>query len=168
MKRLADLVAAAAARLAGVLVACVLVIVLVGMVDRNVRFISLVSAIELTETLFPWVVFLGAGAAFHYRREIVVEVVMLALSRRWQTAMLAASFALTAAVCAWLAVVGVQFTIQLSTQKTDLLGISVAWRAAAFPAGLGLIALVSLNHLYALWRDPDAVLRAEHHAGGEE
>ncbi len=168
MNRLADLMATTAARLAAALVAFVLVIVMLGMVDRNIPFISLVSAIELTETAFPWVVFLGAAAAFQHRREIVVEIIMLALSRRWRLAVLAASFAITAAVCGWLAIVGLMFTIQLSAQKTMLLGISVAWRTAAFPVGMGLIAFVSLSHLFTLWGDPDAALQPASHLGGEE
>jgi TRAP-type C4-dicarboxylate transport system permease small subunit len=168
MARLGDLVATIAARLAGALVAFVLAIVLIGMIDRNIPFISLVSTIELTETAFPWVVFLGAAAAFHYRREIVVEIIMLTLSPRWRLVVLAVSFGITAAVCGWLAVVGFAFTIQLSAQKTMLLGISTAWRAAAFPVGMGLIALVSVGHLYSLWRDPGSVLSPANHLGGEE
>ena len=168
MNRFAEFVAMAVARLAGALVALVLAIVLVGMLNRNIPFISLVSAIELVETAFPWVVFLGAAVAFHSRREIVVEVLTMVLPRRGQIAALAASFAVTAAVCGWLAIAGLLFTIQLSAQKTMLLGISVAWRASAFPVGMALIALISLNHLCALWRDPEAGLRPASHAGAED
>jgi TRAP-type C4-dicarboxylate transport system permease small subunit len=168
MDRVGDFVATIAARLAGVLVALVVAVVIVGMVDRNIPFVSLVSSIELTETAFPWVVFLGAAAAFQHRREIVVEIIMMALPRRWQLLVLAASFAITAGVCGWLGVVGLFFTIQLAGQKTMLLGISIAWRTAAFPVGMALIALVSVNHLFALWRDPDSALKPASHLGGEE
>ena len=146
------------AHAAGILLGATVAILAVTVVSRSFGWFSLVWVIEITELLFPWIVFLGAAAAFREGREIAVDSLFTPLPERLRIAALWISYLITAVCAGYLAIVGVQLAAQMGPQQTPLLGLSLGWRALALACGMGLIAVNVTFRLLALLRDPERAL----------
>lgn len=141
---------------AGGLVAIIIVVLVANVAVRSLSLTSFVWSVELVEQLFPWVVFLGAAAAFRMRREVVVDSIFAFLPPPARMALMAIALVVTCAVAAILTVIGVRLVFKLMPQHTMLLDISLGWRAAALPVGMALIFVVSAMRLLKFVTDPAA------------
>jgi len=142
--------------IAGGLVAIIIVVLVVNVAVRSLPLTGLVWSVELVEQLFPWVVFLGAAAAFRMRREVVVDSIFAFLPPRARMALMFIALLATCAVAGIMAVIGVRLVFKLMPQHTMLLDISLGWRAAALPAGMALIFVVSAVRLVKFMTNPAA------------
>ena len=140
--------------LGGMLVGALILVVVTNVLARTTSVASLVWSVELVEQIFPWIVFLGAAAAFRMRREIVVESLFLLLPPRLRVLVMALALAVTCLVSATLAVTGAALVLKLAPQVTILLGISLGWKAAALPVGMSLIFVSASARLIAFVRNP--------------
>jgi TRAP-type C4-dicarboxylate transport system permease small subunit len=156
------------ARAAGILLGVAVMILGVTVLSRSFGWFSFVWVIEITEFLFPWIVFLGAAAAFREGREIVVDSLFTPLPERLRTVVLAVSYVITAVCAGYLTIVAVQLAMQMAPQHTPLLGISLGWRALALACGMALITVHVVLRLIALGHDPSVALLAVSRANPEE
>ncbi len=132
---------------AAALVAAEIVVLFAGVVSRYLLHRPLIWSDELASILFLWLAMLGAVAAFR-RGEHMRMTALVAQSRPGQRAFLDA-----VAVCAALAflilIVGPSwdYAYEESFITTPALQISNAWRTAALPVGVGLMAVFALLRL---------------------
>lgn len=132
---------------AAALVAAEIVVLFAGVVSRYLLHRPLIWSDELASVLFLWLAMLGAVAAFR-RGEHMRMTALVAQSRPAQRAFLDA-----VAVCAALAFLILivrpswDYAYDESFITTPALQISNAWRTAALPVGVGLMAVFALLRL---------------------
>ena len=133
--------------IASLLIAMEIAILLAGVISRYFLHTPLVWTDEAASILFLWLASLGAVVAFrrgeHMRMTALVAKVSPAL-RVWVEAI-----GLAAALAFLLFVVGpaYEFASEEAVVTTPSLEISNAWRAAALPVGLALMALMAAIRL---------------------
>lgn len=132
---------------AAALVAAEIVVLFAGVVSRYLLHRPLIWSDELASVLFLWLAMLGAVTAFR-RGEHMRMTALVAQSRPAQRAFLDA-----VAVCAALAFLILivrpswDYAYDESFITTPALQISNAWRTAALPVGVGLMAVFALLRL---------------------
>ena len=132
---------------AAALVAAEIVVLFAGVVSRYLLHRPLIWSDELASVLFLWLAMLGAVAAFR-RGEHMRMTALVAQCRPAQRAFLDA-----VAVCAALAFLILivrpswDYAYAESFITTPALQISNAWRTAALPVGVGLMAVFALLRL---------------------
>jgi tripartite ATP-independent transporter DctM subunit len=139
---------------AALLVAAEVVILLTGVVSRYVFYHPLVWSEQVASILFLWLAMLGAVIAFHRNDHMRMTAFVSMAPLRWR-----AFFEVLPVVAAlvFLLLIGVA-SLEYVTDEMDLtnpaLEISNAWRAAAMPAGIGLMILVALFRVLKVdsWR----------------
>ncbi|AME26952.1 TRAP transporter large permease [Burkholderia sp. PAMC 26561] len=113
---------------------------------------------ELASTLFAWVASLGAAIAYR-RMEHMRMVAFVSRQGRGPSARFDA-FSMTASLMllAILLMPAIQYAVSEFPIETDSLAISGVWRAAALPAGIGLMIVFGLLRLGRQVRLPDFAL----------
>jgi tripartite ATP-independent transporter DctM subunit len=133
--------------LAAVLVAAEIVILFGGVVSRYVFDRPLVWSDELSSTLFLWLAMLGAVIAFRRDEHMRMTAFVATLGTRMRT--MADRFA-SAASLAFLVLIAwpaYQYAREELPITTSALEITDAWRAAALPAGIGLMIIFAVLRL---------------------
>lgn len=161
--RLADKALGALAEIpAALLVVAEVGVLFSGVVSRYVLHTPLVWADELASLLFIWLIMLGAAIAFRRGSHMRMTALVDAAPPAWRGV-----FELVATVAAltWLALVAHpawEFASEEALVTMPALEISNAWRAAALPAGIVLILLMSVVRLLSTssWRMALAALVA--------
>ena len=134
--------------LAATLIVTEIVILLMGVVSRYFLRTPLVWSDEVASLLFLWLASLGAVVAFGRGEHMRMTALVAKVSPRTR------AFLDTVAIAAALAFLllnlwpAYEYAVDEAVVTTPALDISGAWRAAALPVGLGLMALVSLLRLF--------------------
>src|SRR3984885_6958213 len=129
------------------LVAAEIVILFAGVVARYVFDAPLVWSDELASTLFLWLAMLGAVVAFrrdeHMRMTSAVGVLAAPARAAFDT------FATGAGLAFLLLIVwpACRYAVDELPITTSALQITDAWRAAALPAGIGLMIILAVLRL---------------------
>jgi tripartite ATP-independent transporter DctM subunit len=139
---------------AGALVLVDIAVLLAGVIARFVFKKPIVWSDELASMIFIWLAMLGAVAALrrgeHMRMTAVVSMQTPARQRLFEAISVCASLAFLAMVAwpAW------EYAAEERFITTPALEITNAWRAAALPAGIGLMIVFSALRLFrdADWR----------------
>ena len=140
--------------IAAALIVAEIAILFMGVVSRYFLQTPLVWSDEVASLLFLWLVSLGAVVAFrrgeHMRMTALVAKASPKLRAFLDTVAIAAALAFLL-LNLWPAY---EHVLEEAAVTTPALDISAAWRAAALPVGLGLMALMSLLRLFktADWR----------------
>src|SRR5213592_4901276 len=132
---------------AALLVAAEIVILFAGVVARYGLHRPLIWSDELASILFLWLAMLGAAVAFR-RAEHMRMTAVVANARPVTRAYL--DLVATCAALAFLLLIAwpaYEYAYEESFITTPALQISNVWRAAALPAGIGLMALFALLRL---------------------
>src|SRR6476661_9422611 len=132
---------------AALLVAAEIVILFAGVVARYGLHRPLIWSDELASILFLWLAMLGAAVAFR-RAEHMRMTAVVANARPVMRAYL--DLVATCAALAFLLLIAwpaYEYAYEESYITTPALQISNIWRAAALPAGIGLMALFALLRL---------------------
>jgi tripartite ATP-independent transporter DctM subunit len=140
--------------IAALLIAAEIGILLAGVISRYVLNTPLTWTDEAASILFLWLACLGAVVALrrgeHMRMTALVDKVSPA-ARAWLD-----TFAIAATLAYLLMVVypAYEFAVDEAMVTTPALEISNAWRVAALPVGLGLMAALSVTRLlkFGDWR----------------
>jgi len=134
-------------RVAALLIACEIAILLAGVTARYALHAPLVWADEAASILFLWLAVLGAVVAFrrgeHMRMTALVAKASPSTRAFLDTVAIAAALAFLL-LNVWPAI---EYALDERYVTTPALDISSAWRAAALPVGLALMALMSLLRL---------------------
>src|SRR6478672_9448449 len=132
---------------AALLVVAEIVILFAGVVARYGLHAPLIWSDELASILFLWLAMLGAAVAFrraeHMRMTAVVAGAKPAMRAYLEVVATSAALAFLLLI-AWPAY---EYAYEESFITTPALQISNIWRAAALPAGIGLMALFALLRL---------------------
>jgi tripartite ATP-independent transporter DctM subunit len=133
-----------------------------GVVARYVLHVPLVWSDELASILFLWLSMLGAVIALRRGEHMRMTAFIDRVEPR--TRVLLEVFALAASLAFLLMIFlpALEYAYEESYIVTPALEVSNAWHAAALPAGIGLMVLVSLSRLV---RIPDKKLLAASVAG---
>jgi tripartite ATP-independent transporter DctM subunit len=144
---------------AALLVVAEIVILFAGVVARYGLRAPLIWSDELASILFLWLAMLGAAVAFrrseHMRMTAIVASAGPAMRAYLDVVATCAALAFLLMI-AW---PSYQYAYEESFITTPALQIANSWRAAALPAGIGLMALFALLRL-ARAGDPKVVLSA--------
>ena len=135
---------------AAALVAAEILILFSGVVSRYVFDRPLVWSDELASTLFLWLAMLGAVIAFRRDEHMRMTACVGMLPQPWRAAL--DTFA-TGAALAFLALIAgptYQYAVYQLPITTSALEITDTWRAAAMPAGIGLMIVFALLRLWRI------------------
>ena len=139
---------------AAALIVAEIAILFMGVVSRYFLQMPLVWSDEVASLLFLWLVSLGAVVAF--RRGEHMRMTALVAKATPKVRAFLDTVAITAALAFLLLNLwpAYEHVLEEAAVTTPALDISAAWRAAALPVGLGLMALMSLLRLFktADWR----------------
>ncbi len=130
------------------------VILLAGVVSRFVFAAPLIWTDEVASSLFLWLAMLGAVIAARRSVHMRMSALTSRLSPDWRTFFDAIGMASVSTFLALLLLPGIDYAIAQSFITTPTLNIRDSWRAAALPAGIGLMLLVALLRLAASARPP--------------
>lgn len=117
---------------------------------------SLAWASELPELLFPWLIMAGVVLAAQHGSHIAVVMLTQKLApatRRW---VLAAGSLVVAALYAGLAVVAWPLLEIAADEKTPILQVPGSVSVCSLMLGFGLLSVVTLCRLPAVWADASA------------
>lgn len=132
------------------LVAVEAVILLAGVFARYVVHKPLVWSDELASTLFLWLGMLGAALAIRRSENLRMNTIVNRLPARWRDHAEPFALAVTLAFVVFLLPAAVEHVKTEVIVITPTLEVSSAWRAAAMPAGLVLMALFLVARLARL------------------
>jgi tripartite ATP-independent transporter DctM subunit len=128
--------------LGAILVAVEVVLLLVGVIARYVFAYPIVWSDELASILFLWLAMLGAVLAYCRFEHMRMSTVVDAIKGPWRQRLGAATIAVCLVFVASLILPSIEAAEDESFITTPALAISNAWRAAAVPVGLSLMAIV--------------------------
>ena len=144
-------------RVAAGLVAGVTLILLAGVVSRYVFHNPLTWTDELATTLFAWLAMLGAALATRADRHMRMTAFIGADGPRRAT-FDAIATAVPLAFCLMILWPAINYAVEESFITTSALEISGAWRAAAMPVGLGVMAIFAATRLVRASTARDAAI----------
>jgi len=138
---------AAVEAVAALLVLAEICVLFAGVVSRYVFHAPLVWSDELASILFLWLSMLGAVVAL--RRGEHMRMTALVQKVRPQTRAMLDAFAIAASVTFLVLIIwpSIDYAHEESFIVTPALEISNAWRAAAIPAGIGIMLVMALLRL---------------------
>ncbi len=140
--------------LVAALIVAEIAILFMGVISRYFLQLPLVWTDEVAALLFLWLVSLGSAVAFRRGEHMRMTALVAKASPRLRA--LLDTVAITAALAFLLLNLwpAYEHVLEEAAVTTPALDISAAWRAAALPVGLGLMALMSLLRLCktADWR----------------
>jgi tripartite ATP-independent transporter DctM subunit len=135
---------------AAIILVAEILVLLAGVVARYVFESPLIWSDELAGILFLWLAMLGSVLAFqrdeHMRMTAVVAMMSPGLRAFFDVVAIVAPLAFLVVI--WHP--AYEFAVEESFVTTPALELSNAWRAAALPVGLGLMALVAVLRLAAV------------------
>ena len=131
---------------AGLIVAEIFIL-LAGVVSRYFLHTPLVWTDEIASILFLWLASLGAVVALRRGEHMRMKALVAKASPRWQSFL--DTVATAAALAFLLLIVGpaYEYAAEEVLVRTPALDLSNAWRAAALPVGLGLMAVMAMMQL---------------------
>lgn len=139
---------------AAALITAEIVLLLAGVVSRYFLDAPIVWVDELASILFLWLASLGAVVALRRGEHMRMTALVAKASPRMRGFLDTVGIAASLAFLLMVAYPAYEFASEELAVTTPSLEISNAWRAAALPAGLGLMALMALIRLgrAASWR----------------
>ncbi len=143
---------------AALLVVAEIGVLFAGIVARTVFRHPLVWSDELASLLFLWLAMLGSVVALQRREHMRMSGLVARLSPARRAQFEAVALAACLAFLFLIARPAWQFAREQQPITTPALGWSDAWRAAAMPCGIALMALVALLRLVRDLRPRDALL----------
>lgn len=129
--------------LAALLVLAEVVILFSGVVSRYVFHKPLTWSDELASTLFLWLAMFGSVIAVRHSAHMRMTALVGMMTARRQYLFDALAIAASLAFLLLIAHPAVEYAYEESFITTSAMEISGAWRASAFPAGIGLMILFS-------------------------
>jgi tripartite ATP-independent transporter DctM subunit len=142
-----------------ILVVAEVCILFSGAVARYVFRHPLVWSDELASLLFLWLAMLGAAYALRRGEHMRMGALVSLASEPWRRFFNAMGGWATLTFLVFVAKPSIMYAQNEAFLTSPGLGISGAWRAAAFPVGIALMALISMLHLLRM-PDPRRVLSA--------
>jgi tripartite ATP-independent transporter DctM subunit len=130
-----------------ILLVAEIVILFAGVVSRYVFHSPLVWSDELAETLFLWLVMLGAGVAFQRMEHMRMTAIVSTLDAGPRAFFSCVAIVTSLACVAILFHPAYEFVLDELPITTPALQIAGSWRAAALPTGLAMMAIVALLQL---------------------
>ncbi len=121
--------------------------------DRPITWID-----ELVSILFLWLAMLGAVLAFCRAEHMRMGALVIKLSARAQHFAAASYVSISVILLALLLPQAIDYAIDEATITTPNMAVSGAWKAAAMPAGIGLMLLFGLLQLARLPNRRDAIV----------
>jgi tripartite ATP-independent transporter DctM subunit len=139
---------------AALLIAAEVIILFAGVVSRYFLDSPLVWSDELAEILFLWLASLGAVVAFRRNEHMRMTAFVGMAPPRVQSYLEAIAIAAALAFLLFTIEPAYEFASEESFVTTPALELSNAWRAAALPVGLALMAIMALIQLISIrnWR----------------
>ena len=156
MKKLCDVCYKIAGYIAGLLLACMMIILVIQVFRRRVLSNSLTFAEELIRFMEIWLAFLGASLCVKDDTHPTVTIVFGLFPQTVQKYLKYIIYLLIVLVGAVMIASGVMLCIKNQAQLTPTLRISYAWVYAAIPVSGALIALQAVGQL---WEYSKAVRR---------
>jgi tripartite ATP-independent transporter DctM subunit len=140
--------------LAAILIAAEIVILFAGVVSRYFLHYPLIWSDEIASILFLWLGVLGAVVAFQRGEHMRMTAFVGMASPRVQAFLEAVAVAAALVFLVLLVEPGYEYANDEAFVTTPALELSSAWRAAALPIGLVLMALIAVLRLLKLsdWR----------------
>jgi tripartite ATP-independent transporter DctM subunit len=135
---------------AAVLIAAEIIILFAGVVSRYFLQQPLVWSDELASMLFLWLASLGAVVAFRRNEHMRMTAVVGMMSPKARAVLEAVSIAAVLAFLLLMLIPAYEFASEEIYVTTPALELSNAWRAAALPVGLVLMAVVALFQLFSI------------------
>jgi len=120
-------------------------ILFIGVLARYFTQSPIVWIDEVASTLFIWLAMLGAVIALRRTEHMRLTAVVGAMNRAWQARCEAASLLLAFALVLFLIAPSLEYTIEQIAIVKPVTEVSDAYRTAAIPVGLGLMALFLLR-----------------------
>ena len=148
---------AAVETVAALLTAVEVVVLFSGIVARYAFHRPLVWADELASTLFLWLAMLGAVAALGRGEHMRMTALANRATPRRRAFLEALALAASILFLALIMVPGLEYARDEVVVLTPTLEISGGWRAAALPAGTGLMILLGLLRLVRMERPRDVL-----------
>ncbi len=121
--------------------------------DRPITYID-----ELVSILFLWLAMLGAVLAFCRAEHMRMGALVVTLSARAQHFAAASYVSISVVLLGFLLPQAIDYAIDEAAITTPNMAVSGAWKAAAMPAGIGLMLLFGLLQLARLPNRRDAVV----------
>lgn len=143
---------AAEEKLAMLLFAAVVIMVLVGAIGRTAG-VPQTWSIDLAQAAFAWSCVLGADIAWKNRGHIIIDILVTKLPTWLQTTL---SFAWHIAIAIFLGLLvwlGTKLTLVNTQRELGDLGVSYAWVTASIPVGSLLMLITTLMHLAEFFRN---------------
>jgi len=135
---------------AALLIAAEIVILFAGVISRYFLQEPLVWSDELASLLFLWLASLGAVVAFRRNEHMRMTALVGMTSSRVRTFLEAISIGATLAFLLFMIEPAYEFASEEIDVTTPALELSNAWRAAALPIGLLLMAIVAVIQLISI------------------
>ena len=152
--RLVQICAAGAAVFATVLMGVLSLDVLAGVLFRYVLALPLEWSEELARFLIIAITFVGAMAPLERGRHFQVEAVVERLRPRWRRLALTGANVVTGATLIVVLVHGWAMTRVTFAEVSPAMGLPYGLTYATIPIGAGLMLLVVVRDLWALWAEP--------------
>ena len=146
-----------------IVVACALLVavtllLLSGAISRFVFDRPITSIDELVSILFLWLAMLGAVLAFCRAEHMRMGALVVTLSARAQHFAAASYVSISIVLLGFLLPQAIDYAIDEAAITTPNMAVSGAWKAAAMPAGIGLMLLFGLLQLARLPNRRDAIV----------
>ena len=138
---------AAVEAIVAMLIVIEVAILFAGVVSRYALHMPLVWSDEAASTLFLWLASLGAVVAFRRGEHMRMTALVARASQRTRGYLDTVAIAAALAFLAFNLWPAYEHTVEESVITTPALDISAAWRVAALPVGLALMATMSLLRL---------------------
>src|ERR1700741_2147024 len=136
---------------AALLVIAEIVILFAGVVARYGMHRPLIWSDELASILFLWLAMLGAAVAFRRAEHMRMTAVVASARPRTPAYLFVVATSAALAFLLLIAWPACEYAYEESFIPTPALQIPNIWRAAALPAGIGLMALFALLRLGGVW-----------------
>ena len=148
MKALLAPVRAAERGLAGLLLAALVVLVIVGSALRYVGF-PVIWSVELAQALFIWLCVFAADITLQRAGHFSIDMLANTLPPAARTVLDVFNFLLVAALLATLLYYGTRFAMVTSGRPMPIVGVSQAFETAALPVGFLLMLITTVEQLIA-------------------
>jgi tripartite ATP-independent transporter DctM subunit len=146
-----------------IVIACALLVsvtllLLSGAISRFVFDSPITWIDELVSILFLWLAMLGATIAFCRAEHMRMGALVVTMSARVQHFAAASYVSISVILLAFLLPQAIGYAIDEAAITTPNMAVSGAWKAAAMPAGIGLMLLFGLLQLARLPNRRDAII----------
>lgn len=147
LQRLLQRIAMGVEAVAAALLAAEVCILFAGVISRYAIHRPLVWVDELASMLFIWLGMLGAVIALRRAEHMRLTTFLDMMGPAWKARSQVMSATATLGVLLFLLPPAVQYTLEQGAIVNPITGLADAWRVAALPVGLALMALFSLGEI---------------------